>query len=80
MDSTVPGAVTAVTAVTKAPITNSLQDKDNSMYIARNAGETYRIGTSDIFGCRHCNVKYDRHFMLDHVCSGYKVVKDDINN
>ena len=78
MDSTVPGAVTAVTAVTQDPITNSLQH-DLIMPIARNAGEIYRIGTSDIFGCRHCNIKYDRHFMLDHVCSGYNVVKDGLN-
>ena len=28
----------------------------------------YRLGHSDIFGCRNCKVKGDKFFMESHVC------------
>ena len=30
----------------------------------------YRIGNSDIIGCRNCKMKGDRWFMINHPCSG----------
>ena len=36
----------------------------------------YRIGHSDIFGCRNCKVKGDKFFMEEHACKPSKFRKD----
>ena len=35
-------------------------------------GTIYRLGDSDLFGCKDCKVVNDRIFMESHDCSGWK--------
>jgi hypothetical protein len=35
----------------------------------------YRLGHSDIFGCRNCKVTGDKFFMEEHACKSSKLEK-----
>ena len=39
---------------------------------ATNDAATYRLGHSDIWACKNCKIKADKHFMQIHDCSGKK--------
>jgi hypothetical protein len=73
VEGTIPRVITAITAVTNDPIIDSVRaNKDgHATQITKDAGDIYRIGRSDTFGCRQCSVKYDWHFVVDYVCSCY---------
>jgi len=73
VEGTIPRVITAVTAVTNDPIIDSVRANNDghATQITKDAGDIYRIGMSDTFGCRQCSVKYDWHFVVDYVCSCY---------
>jgi hypothetical protein len=77
---TIPGAVTAVTAVTCAesgdnttntqvsipPMTDLQQTTSETI---QNAGDIYWSGAN--WYCRHCKLSGDKFYMEVHICKGY---------
>ena len=77
---TIPGAVTAVTAVTSTesgnntidtqvsipPTTDLRQTRSETM---QNAGDIYMSGAN--WYCRHCKLSGDKFYMQVHICKGY---------
>ena len=77
---TIPGAVTAVTAVTSAVSENNTIDTQASLppttalqqtrsEIKQNTGDIYMSGPN--WYCRHCKLSGDKFYMQVHICKGY---------
>ncbi len=77
---TIPGAVTAVTAVTSAVSENNTIDTQVSLppttalqqtrsETKQNAGDIYMSGAN--WYCRHCKLSGDKFYMQVHICKGY---------
>lgn len=46
---------------------------DDSLHTVKETkGSIYRLGDSDLFGCKDCKIVADRTFMESHDCSGWK--------
>jgi hypothetical protein len=76
----IPGAVTAITAVTYAESENNITDTQTSFppttalqqtrsETKQNAGNIYMSGAN--WYCRRCKLSGDKFYMEVHICKGY---------
>lgn len=51
---------------------SSYASDDTLHTVKETKGSIYRLGDSDLFGCKDCKILADRIFMESHDCSGWK--------